>query len=262
MRSLFAFPLVLSLGSPALAGEVSVQLAGDAFDGSAAFELALDGKAVASGQLDPANSSDNPKTFRFDVPDENLRAAREFSVRLTNDHFVAGKGDRNLYLFGAQVGNKVLSVSDFNLLQDERPQDRKDASLIGLLADNQRAVAFAPQGGWLGIQSESVCDVELQVTGYGINAIDLDQKQKGVLKKFLTTIDSGSCALSIMGYASASGSDEVNRKVSQWRADGVLSFIRDSKVRFASESVVAVGATTQFGKKDQDNRRVVVKIAK
>jgi len=260
MRNLLALSIVLSLGAPAFAGQVSVQLAGDSFEGPAAFELALDGKAIASAELDPASPPDVPKTYRFDVPDDSLRAGREFSVRLTNDRYVAGQGDRNLYLFGAKVGDRSLAAGDFQVQEDGRPQDRPAGPSVGLLSDNQRAVAVAPEGGWLPAANQADCTAELQITGYAVNIFDLDQDQKTKLTAFLATVPDASCALSITGYASGSGRKEINDKISQQRAEKVGDFVRESAAKFASQRIVAAGATTQFGTRDQDNRRVVVKL--
>lgn len=261
MRALLVFSITTCFGFPALAGEILVQLAGDSFDGPPAFEIALDDKTVGTGELDPAVPADQPKTFTFQVPDGTLAGAKMFSVRLTNDLYAAGKGDRNLYLFGARVGGRTLKANDFKLLEEGKLASSPSGASIPLLSDTQQAVADAPSDGWLATAGTADCGRELQLTGYAVNEFNLNPAREEQLVQFLSATVSGACALSVTGYASPSGTEAVNKKVSQARAEKVMDFILSSKTSFTSQQVVAGGSTGQFGKNDRDNRRVVVTLS-
>lgn len=79
------------------------------------------------------------------------------------------------------------------------------------------------------------------------------------LNAFLKGLNVDNCKLEIVGYSSPGGSADINKVVSQARADAVLDFIKRKQLGFASVSAVGEGATTQFGDATQ-NRRVIVTV--
>ena len=108
------FLLVLVLPLPAVGAELAVTLSGTAYEGGAAFAVALSGITVGKGVVDPGTDPKLGKTFDFQVDDALLAKNGDLTLVLTNDLFVAGKGDRNLLIVGAKLGAASLDAADFD----------------------------------------------------------------------------------------------------------------------------------------------------
>jgi outer membrane protein OmpA-like peptidoglycan-associated protein len=102
-------------------------------------------------------------------------------------------------------------------------------------------------------------DATIALTDFANGEAYVTEKTAQELIGFLKEMSVDQCKLEVAGYSSLGGEPEINRAVSQARADAVLDFIKRRKLPFASEQAVGRGQTTEFGNAAA-NRRVVVTI--
>ncbi|MEQ1768514.1 MAG: OmpA family protein, partial [Devosia sp.] len=166
-----------------------------------------------------------------------------------------GVGDRNLRVVSAKVGGSELVTSDFVVLFEGAPAAKARAGEIP--SDSFLAVASEPAGGWV---VERLCDEQVAVTGYVNGALEPSIEQQKVLAPLLSQALAGECDLSALGYADTGGPDDLNRTVSEARAQAVAKYLADKGAKFRSTFVVGKGETTEFGPSNSANRRVVVSL--
>jgi len=163
--------LMLMAALPAMADSlVTISIAGEAYDGPPSFDLLIDDKVVGSGTLRMAIETEadgrlftkpRPSSFleqfSFTVPDDLLTPDAEISLMLTNDKFtrIDGAGedgvlDRNLFIDFVRVNDIEVTSADMVLIHDGTIMEYNyQAGLLPIYEAGIRAVARAPQGGWL-----------------------------------------------------------------------------------------------------------------
>lgn len=89
---------------------IELKLAAQSFKGDPKFQLQVDGKDVGAVQTVTVQKGTGWQSFKFaaDVADTGGKV----SVKFLNDHYVAGQGDRNLWLDKLLVNGKVVTDVD------------------------------------------------------------------------------------------------------------------------------------------------------
>jgi outer membrane protein OmpA-like peptidoglycan-associated protein len=110
---------------------------------------------------------------------------------------------------------------------------------------------------------EPLCDVAttLDITGFGNNGLTLDDAAKADLDALVASLAGQDCAIDILGYASSSGSDSANARISLARAQLVQEHLTAAGIDASAITADGAGETRQFGDSQQSNRRVVVTVA-
>lgn len=110
---------------------------------------------------------------------------------------------------------------------------------------------------------EPVCDVAttLAITGFGNNGLTLDDGARAALDALAARLAGQDCSIELVGYASTSGSDRANRRISLARAELVLEHLVAAGIAAERITPTGAGETRQFGDSQQSNRRVVVTVA-
>jgi outer membrane protein OmpA-like peptidoglycan-associated protein len=108
-----------------------------------------------------------------------------------------------------------------------------------------------------------VCDVAttLEVTGFGNNGLTLADDAKADLDALAASLAGQDCAIEVVGYASTSGSESANGRISQARAELVAAQLTAAGIEASAITASGAGETRQFGDSQQSNRRVVVTVA-
>jgi outer membrane protein OmpA-like peptidoglycan-associated protein len=286
--------------SAAAAGELSLSLSGTSLGGGPAFEATLGAVVVGSGVVEPLPPPGEGTEFLFTVSDDLLRSGAALEVRLTNDAYEEGVGDRNLQIISARIGDTDVAAGQFELYRREAEIPRSD----GLLNTNaDRAVATAPPGGWLqvpagadplagvepalpavplaeppveaedepvaeapepavtGPSEAPACDSEVVGTGFAGSSAVLSSEQQQALLAALTGVSADRCNVEVTGYSDVSGPVEVNKQMAEERAAAVAEFLGNEGISFADVEVVGFGETEEFGETAPPNRRVIVKLS-
>jgi outer membrane protein OmpA-like peptidoglycan-associated protein len=107
------------------------------------------------------------------------------------------------------------------------------------------------------------CDAAttLDITGFGNNGLTLDDAAKADLDALVASLAGQDCAIDILGYASSSGSDSANARISLARAQLVQEHLTAAGIDASAITADGAGETRQFGDSQQSNRRVVVTVA-
>jgi outer membrane protein OmpA-like peptidoglycan-associated protein len=122
----------------------------------------------------------------------------------------------------------------------------------------EAAVAEAPAAAEV-VEPSCVVDASLVLTDFANGEAYVTEKTAQELIGFFKSLSVDRCKLGVAGYSSPGGEPEINRAVSQARADAVLDFIKRRKLTFTSAEAVGHGETTEFGNAAA-NRRVVVTV--
>lgn len=132
---------------------------------------------------------------------------------------------------------------------------------FGDLAANRRvAVEATPTAGRLCSKDRSREERLPMVTvaDYKSGVLDPSDEAKALLTKAAAAYVEDDCAIEILGYASADGDFDENRRRSGDRAQRVADFLIEQEVDPNLLHVVAIGETDEFGPKLSANRRVIV----
>ncbi|HEV7346532.1 MAG TPA: carbohydrate-binding domain-containing protein [Devosia sp.] len=154
-----------------------VSIAGEAFDGPPAFEIAVGGKVIGSGVLSNAieTATDGRlftkprpnlylEQFTFHIPDDQILPDKDISIALANDKFANAGGagedgirDRNLYVDYISVNGVEVNSAEMILTHKGTIQLLDyQAGLMPIYEAGYLAVAKAPAGGWTSaLQSKS-----------------------------------------------------------------------------------------------------------
>lgn len=280
----------------ASAGEsmVTVTLAGETYEAPPEFEVRFADKVIGNGKLtnalDTASQgrlkgqddwAEFTQSFSFAVPDDVFNPKGDAKFRLTNNAWGGPDTNlyRNLYLVSATVNGVELKPQDFELwLKGEKQTIEPDAKFVPLEQNSSFAVASPPSGTWPAPESEGsvsasskdavqtasapqTCSVTktVNVTNFGINGTAVPGG--GNLNELAEQIGNQACGITITGYASLSGSKEVNLVMSDERAKAVAAYLEKAGVDVSKMTTVAGGATSRFGSEYSSNRRVVVSVA-
>lgn len=271
------------------AAEIMLRLGGSAFEGGPSYAVLIGTRTIGSGTLDtiPVDGA----LVVIDVDDALLRTTDPLTVRLTNDRFADGKGDRNLQVISAEVAGVPLNVGDFVVMREGAPiGDGRPPGTI--FANLDAAVAEAPADGWLPalvaaapsgddrqtmattvepqIESRpapvparkaSPCDASATITEFVHGATTLGAGERTKLQTVINQAASGECSVEVLGYASTSGATAINEALSAARAEVVMAAL-SAEASFTASTVEGRGETTQFGDDPAANRRVTVQLSK
>ena len=252
--------IALGAGSSVSAAEIHLRLTGTELEGGPSFQVLIDERVVGEGVVDPIPPSGEYSDYSFQVPDGELASSSALSVRLTNDMYREGVGDRNLIIGSATVADVELARSDFQILRNGEVRNGSD----GFLGRNSDvAIAKAPSTGWLGsgpsVPAEAVgteCEpLTVAVTGFSNGTFAINESQKAGLSALATET---SCQITVTGYSSVVGAEQTNRVIATRRAESVADYLVSVGISRDRMRVVGEGETEQFGSTHGDNRRVVV----
>lgn len=148
------------------ADEMTLVLAGDSYQGKPTFEVRLGGVVVGKGTIEsaedvsvgtPGRESDYLETFSFSIPNLGCLKTAPLEIELTNDLWVEGRGDRNMYVKSATINSHEVSARGFTLVRAGTARAvATDTGLLPIFTGGDVAVAQAPAGGW----STAECVVE------------------------------------------------------------------------------------------------------
>ncbi|KEQ04742.1 OmpA family protein [Pseudorhizobium pelagicum] len=255
-----------AIGGSASAADIRLHLTGTELNGGPAFEILVDQEVVGKGTVDPIPAPGKYAEFTFQVPDEQLSDANQISVRMTNDAYEEGVGDRNLDVVSATVASVQLESTDFRIMRQGEDTGRSDGRLS---ANLDVAVAEAPSEGWFSDQSatnpahsssrNAECEaLTVSVTGYSNGLATISDAQRALLAEFL---GQKNCQIKVVGYSSTVGSEAANKRLASQRAEVVADYLVSAGVSRDRVLTLGEGETEQFGPAQGDNRRVVVSSA-
>ncbi len=242
------------------------------------------------GHPDPA-SLVNVATF--EVPDGLLTPTSQITVRFSaGDSYDAALGaDTNFYIASLAIDDAAIALDSATISDPANPAGtvNLEAGLLGLYATGATAsfavpsmeaatnepaaaepaaeqapdepkVAAAPEPA---PAPEPVCDAAatLEVTGFGNNGLTLAADAKADLDALAATLTGQDCAITVVGYASTSGSEAANQRISLARAELVRDQLMAAGVNGGAMTTTGAGETNQFGDSQESNRRVVVTVA-
>ncbi|MCD7059665.1 OmpA family protein [Pelagibacterium xiamenense] len=266
---------------------LSLELAGEAFEGAPAFAVFFNGRQIGAGAVSSAIDTQTDgrlsaasdytgyvETFDFEIPADTFSDEGAIEVRFTND--AAGEnGDRNLFILSATLAGKTVPFDAFvveregvvgNTVVSGRP-------MVALYKTSDIAFAAAPEDGWSVTPDggapqaddtpaavEPVCDTarEIALVGFARNSAALTAEHRGALDALIESVDAQACELTLTGYSSASGPASWNRELATMRAEAVRAYFEGQGVAFGSANVETGGETQMFGTANADNQRVVV----
>jgi hypothetical protein len=261
--------------STASARELTLTLGGDAYAGLPHYEVVADDELVGEGDVSVASGQ---------VVTVDIGNAKTLAIRFTND--AAGpRGadgvrppgtDRNLIIEKVVIDGTDIPLADMPkgtglILQPTRLVIANSQSVavpldslppVAETAPTEPAAAPAAEAP-VAAEAEAppapVCTLPaVEISGYANGVVEPPAE---ALKALLATAIPPGCLITITGYSSSSGSADLNLSMADQRASAVHDKLAAAGVDAADMEVVAFGATTQFGPKQADNRRVVVSFA-
>lgn len=232
----------------------------------------------------------------FPIPEALLTDGAVVSVTFTGGSYdPETRADTNLYIASLAVDGRPLALQAAKLADGANPAGTVTlvGGMLGLYANGATAsftlsmaeteaapavpamaeapeaaaespaepeVAAAPEPD---LASEAICDATttLDITGFGNNEPTLVDDAKAGLDALAASLAGQDCVIDIIGYASTSGSDSANQRLSLARAELVLQYLAAAGVDAGAITVTGAGETDQFGETQQSNRRVVVRVA-
>jgi outer membrane protein OmpA-like peptidoglycan-associated protein len=150
---------------------ITITLAGEAFDGPPAYEIRYGDREIAKGTVENAidTSTEGPlskladwqahqKAVSIPIDSEDLSKNLPLTVNFTNDKW-GGAGttmDRNLYVLSAEVGSVKVAAQDIKVLDKAQPRDNATGPRGARLGNNSSiAVIEPPATGWLSAAATS-----------------------------------------------------------------------------------------------------------
>ncbi|MEQ1771665.1 MAG: OmpA family protein [Devosia sp.] len=105
------------------------------------------------------------------------------------------------------------------------------------------------------------CAMNATVGGYQSGVLNVTNKQRTQLAAILSRATQGGCSVVIKGYSGTAGATDLNKSVSQARAEAVRDYLVANGASFTSLAVSGEGETEHFGPQQADNRVVTVELA-
>lgn len=165
---------------------VTIILAGEAFDGPPAYEIRYGDREIAKGSVENAIDTakegtiykladwqDYQKVVSIPIDSEDLGKNLSLTVNFTNDKWGgAGTGmDRNLYVLSAEVGSVKVAAQDIKVLDKAQPKDDATGPRGARLGNNSSVAVIAPPAtGWLPASAQAVSGTQQQQTEAGAPA--------------------------------------------------------------------------------------------
>lgn len=286
---------------PALAQtdiELTLQMAGEAYEGGPSFSVFFDDKEIGSGTLqnaidtategrlrDAPDYAVHAESFSFPISPDVFTEDGTVQIRFTNDRS-GPDGDRNLFVLSATLAGHAVRYEDFVVTRAGEPHNGIPAGLpmVVLYGGSTVASILPPDEGWDVDPSSPAPDPaqalteieaaaepaappascaatgELAVTGFALNSAELSATQRNGLDALLEGADPATCTLVITGYSSLSGPGAWNERLALMRAQAVSAYITGQNADFDAVSVRSGGETDRFGATNAENQRVVVSV--
>ena len=111
-----------------------------------------------------------------------------------------------------------------------------------------------------GRQAGTCDDDAISIETFISGQVGLSAETKTQLDRLVDTLSGLACSATIYGYASNDGSAAANLQVATQRARAVMAYLTDTGADITSVTAIGIGATTQFGPRLADNRRVVIQV--
>jgi outer membrane protein OmpA-like peptidoglycan-associated protein len=167
-------------------------------------------------------------------------------------------GFLGLYATGATASFAVPAMDPAPVATAPEPAPAERTEAPAIEAEPVAAATSEPEPA-----QEPLCDVAttLDITGFGNNGLSLDDAAKADLDALAASLAGQDCAIDILGYASSSGSDSANARISLARAHLVEEHLTAAGIDASAITADGAGETRQFGDSQQSNRRVVVTVA-
>jgi outer membrane protein OmpA-like peptidoglycan-associated protein len=167
-------------------------------------------------------------------------------------------GFLGLYATGATASFAVPAMDPAPVATAPEPAPAEPTEAPAIEAEPVAAATSEPEPA-----REPLCDVAttLDITGFGNNGLTLDDAAKADLDALAASLVGQDCAIDILGYASSSGSDSANARISLARAQLVEEHLTAAGIDAGAITADGAGETRQFGDSQQSNRRVVVTVA-
>lgn len=231
----------------------------------------------------------------FPIPEALLTDGAVVSVTFTGSYDPETRADTNLYIASLAVDGRPLVLQAAKLADGANPAgtvtlvggmlglyangatasftlsmaETEAAQAVPAMAEAPEAAAESPAEPEVAaapgpdLASEAICDATttLDITGFGNNEPTLVDDAKAGLDALAASLAGQDCVIDIIGYASTSGSDSANQRLSLARAELVLQYLTAAGVDAGAITVTGAGETDQFGETQQSNRRVVVRVA-
>lgn len=225
----------------------------------------------------------------FPIPAALLIDGAVVSVTFTGGSYDAATGaDTNLYIASLEIDGRPLALESATLADGANPDGAAAlvGGMLGLYANGatasftlsmteteaaQPAVAEAPEAAAPEVAAppepvvtaNPICNTAttLDITGFGNDDLTLAGDAKVDLDALAASLGGQDCVIDITGYASTSGSESINQRISLARAELVRQHLTAAGVDADGITVTGAGATAQFGEDQQSNRRVVVSVA-
>jgi outer membrane protein OmpA-like peptidoglycan-associated protein len=167
-------------------------------------------------------------------------------------------GFLGLYATGATASFAVPAMDPAPVATAPEPAPAEPTEAPAIEAEPVAAATSEPEPA-----REPLCDVatKLDITGFGNNGLTLDDAAKADLDALAASLAGQDCTIDILGYASSSGSDSANARISLARARLVAAHLTAAGIDASAITADGAGETRQFGDSQQSNRRVVVTVA-
>jgi outer membrane protein OmpA-like peptidoglycan-associated protein len=294
VASIFLSALAAVTG--ARAAQVELLLSGTGFEGGPGYEVLVGEAVVASGTI--VAFAPNAQRAYVTVDDAALAADPVVRVRLINDKYVAGVGDRNVYVMGASIDGRAVPLEVMTVEREgivrELPAGSRYQPLYGtsytlFIPTGSPSAPTAAEAAAPATEPPVVvatlvpivvpteippyspvvpsfataapeCDVSVTLSGFGNNGMTVPAEADTALAPLAEQAASGACVVTVTGYASLAGSAVVNQRVSAQRAKLVLDYLNARALRFAGQEAIGAGATDRFGPAPIDNRVVTVEL--
>lgn len=261
--------------------------------GEGTVDNAIDTTAGATMRAaeDPASLVD---LVTFPIPQSLLVDGAVLTVTFSGGSYDAATGaDTNLYIASIEIDGRPLALEEAQLNDGANPDGAimLVGGMLGLYANGATASftldavpatdmaqteppAAEPQAEPEAAEPAAASPVEppaaapvcttattLEVSGFGNNGLSLADAARGDIDALEASLSGQDCVITVTGYASTSGSDSANQRISLARAELVRDQLIEAGIAAEAITTTGAGETDQFGDSQQDNRRVVITVA-
>lgn len=230
--------------------------------------------------------------FKVDVPEGDTALV---GVRFLNDYFDGDKGiDANLYIVSASVDGKELDLAKVSVAgagdeprepifwrgvlmlpwyatatlaypddvvaaaTDKEPVAEETVPAAAETATTETTTVSEPEAVPVEVPVPACAAARSLSIVYANGEAALPAEGRAALDELISSGLAG-CTVTVAGYSSPGGPDEVNRAVAEARASEVAAYLRQKGPEGLALRAEGKGATSQFGA-GAANRRVVVSV--
>jgi flagellar motor protein MotB len=252
------------------AGEVTLTLSGQSFEGDPAYVIEI-GDARIEGAVSDGSTTE---TISMDAPD----GVDEIRILFTNDRFESRERDRNLIVTGMSVDGTVVGFGDIRF--EPENAGRMVGEELHLLR-NGAAILTRPQTGWAALQEigadevstddalslaltpalcvtqptyEGCLDILSVAVYFGTGSSRIDPASAEAARSFARVAAEAACSVSVVGWASMTGPAALNEAISRDRAEAVAALFTEAGLPRASMNVIPAGQTDVFGSANMNQK--------